>query len=51
MAFQLGGDINDGNTRIEETTNVELNDTPIIERWYDKNKNLYFTLIEHKLRN
>ena len=36
---------------IEETTNVELNDTPIIERWYDKNKNLYYTLIEHKLRN
>ena len=36
---------------LEETTNVELNNTRIIERWYDKNKNLYYTLIEHKLRN
>ena len=36
---------------LEETTNVELNDTRIVERWYDKNKNLYYTLIEHKLIN
>ena len=36
---------------LEETTNVELNNTRIIERWYDKNKNLYYTLIEHKLIN
>ena len=36
---------------LEETTNVELNNTRIIERWYDKNQNLYYTLIEHKLIN
>ena len=36
---------------LEETTNVELNYTRIIERWYDKNNNIYYTLIEHKLIN
>ena len=36
---------------LEETTNVELNDKRIIERWYDKKQNLYYTLIEHKLIN
>ena len=35
---------------IEQKTDIILNNSRIIERWYDKKTDLYYTLVEHKSR-
>ena len=35
---------------IEQKTNVLLKNSRIIERWYDKRTDIYYTLVEHQIR-